>query len=247
MRGSTRPDTRVGLWGLLDRYPFTIGVSLTLLLLFLFAGMRSNGWPIHPDLRLALGANVSDLLRAEPWRLLTSAFLHYDPFHLVLNLVAILFWGRLLEVHFGSARLWVLYVVCALAGNALSALWQELLVWQGLARGSTSCVGASGAVFGLLFLGLITAQRAPERFGSWLFLLRSWIGLSFILAFLSGGPVDHANHLGGALTGILLAYLFPPRPGEDLAPAWGVWALVLAAGLLASFARVVWSLRSLHP
>lgn len=241
-----RPDTRSGLWGALDRYPFTIGVSAALLLLFLFAGFRSGGWPIHPDLRLALGSNSSDLVMAEPWRLLTSAFLHYEPLHLVLNLVVLIYWGRLAEVHYGSSRLFVLYMVCALAGNVLSTLWQELLVWQGVALGSVASVGASGAMFGLLFLLLITAQRAPARLGTLLLPLRSWIGMAFIIAFLVVGPIDHANHLGGALTGAALAVLFTPRPGEDLAPAWNAWALAFALGLLASFARIMWSLRGLE-
>jgi membrane associated rhomboid family serine protease len=239
----SRPDVRSGLWGFLDRYPFTLGVSLTFLMLFTFAGLRSQGWPVHPELRLALGSNSSDLALVEPWRLLTAIFLHYDPLHLVLNVLALVYWGRLLEVHFGSTRLWVLFVICGLVGGISSAGWQELMISQGMALGGVSTVGASGAVFGLLFLALITAQRAPERLGTLLFPLRSWIGIGFLLAFLISGPADHASHLGGALTGVALAYLFPPRPGEDLAPAWSTWAACLALAVLACFARVVWNLR----
>lgn len=241
---SSRADTRQGFWDFLDRYPFTIGVTLTCLALFLYAGYRSGGWPVDPELRYLLGVNDSALLLREPWRLLTSAFLHYDFFHLAFNLVAIVYWGRIFEIHFGSARLWVLYVICTLVSALCSAGWQEAAVGLGVRDAGAASYGASGAVFGLLFLGMITAQRAPGRLGSLQTELRGWIGIGFLLAFLrSTAPIDHAAHLGGSLAGLALGWLCHPRPGEDLSPAWGGWALAAALAVLASFGRVMWGLR----
>lgn len=241
-----RGDTRTGVLGFLDRYPFTIGVALTCLALFVFAGYRSGGWPVDPDLRQLLGANDSALLASEPWRLLTSAFLHYEVWHFGFNLFAIVYWGRLFEVHFGSARLWVLYFLMLIVASLCSAGWQEAAVGLGVQDAGASSVGASGAVFGLLFLCLMTAQRAPARFGTLLNQLRLWIGLSFLFAFFRSAPTDHAAHLGGAISGIALAYLFPPEPGEDLSPAWGTWAVALALAVVAAFARVLWTLKDVQ-
>lgn len=241
-----RGDTRSGALGFLDRYPFTVGVVLTCLALFVYAGYRSGGWPVDPDLRQLLGANDSALLSSEPWRLLTSAFLHYEIWHLGFNLFAIVYWGRLFEVHFGSARLWVLYCVTILVASACSAGWQEAAVAFGVQDAGASSVGASGAVFGLLFLCLITAQRAPARLGSLQNQLRIWIGLSFVFAFFRSAPTDHAAHLGGSLAGIALAYLFQPEPGEDLSPAWSAWAIALALAVVVSFGRILWTLRDLQ-
>lgn len=242
-----RADTRRGLWGFLDRYPFTLGVSLTCAALFVYAGYRSGGWPVDPDLRIALGANVSALALSEPWRLLTAPFLHYEILHLGLNVATILYWGRLLEIHFGSARLWVLYIVSGLVGSLCSALWQEGAIRFGVQQAGLASYGASGAVFGLLFLGLVLAQRAPARLGSLRPELSAWIGLSFLFAILNATPVDHAAHLGGSLAGAGLGWIFCPEPGEDLAPAWSAWGVVFALAVFAAFGRILWGLREFIP
>ncbi|MBL4847222.1 MAG: rhomboid family intramembrane serine protease [Planctomycetes bacterium] len=242
-----RGDTRRGIWGFLDRYPFTIGVVAICLSLFVYAGFRSGGWPVDPDLGLLLGANDSAQLAQEPWRLLTCGFLHYEVWHLGFNLIALVYWGRLFEVHFGSARLWVLYCVMLLVASLCSAGWQEAAVAVGVQSAGASSTGASGAVFGLLFLCLITAQQAPGRFGSLLLPLRAWIGLSFLFAFFRAAPTDHAAHLGGSIAGIALGYVCRPEPGENLPAAWAGWAIALALGVVGAFSWILWTLRDYQP
>src|ERR671936_2832772 len=52
------------------------------------------------------------------WRLLTAAFLHYGPFHLLMNMLALYWFGSLLEQRIGSAKFLLLYLVSGLAGSA---------------------------------------------------------------------------------------------------------------------------------
>ena len=52
------------------------------------------------------------------WRLLTAAFLHYGPFHLLLNMLGLYWFGSLLEQRIGSGRFVLLYVVSGLASSA---------------------------------------------------------------------------------------------------------------------------------
>src|ERR671923_129567 len=52
------------------------------------------------------------------WRLITAAFLHYGPFHLLLNMLALYWFGSLLEQRIGSGRFALLYIVSGLAGSA---------------------------------------------------------------------------------------------------------------------------------
>lgn len=243
MRHSDRPDLgRGGLLEQLDRYPFTLGVMLANALLFGFCAWKSRSLEIDPHVLHGLGANDVRLVTHEPWRLLTAAFLHLNVLHLLLNMWALHTIGRVLEVHFGSARIFVLYLLCALGGSLGSAGWQ-------FAQGQPAAsAGASGGIFGLIFLGWVYARSAPDRLGTLAERLRGWI---VTLALFSGfllatrpGLVDHAGHLGGALTGALLGTFVRPRPGGDVHPLWTVLAHGLALGSLAAFAAVVWTLRA---
>ena len=45
------------------------------------------------------------------WRLVTAAFLHYGPLHLLLNMLALYWFGSLLEQRIGSGRYLLIYLV----------------------------------------------------------------------------------------------------------------------------------------
>src|SRR5205823_601758 len=104
------------------------------------------------------------------WRLITAAFLHYGPFHLFLNMLALYWFGSLLEQRIGSGRFLALYLVSGLAGSAGALLWSPLV----------PTVGASGAIFGILGAGLVLEQQRDYVFGG------SALGIiviNFILTF----------------------------------------------------------------
>jgi len=63
------------------------------------------------------------LEQGEWWRLMTAAFLHYGPLHLILNMVALYWFGSLLEERIGSGRFLLVYLVSGLAGSAGALLW----------------------------------------------------------------------------------------------------------------------------
>lgn len=238
MRGTDRPD--VGEGGpleLIDRYPVTFGALAANVALYIFAATRSGGlMRIAGEVNLQLGANVWPLTPHEPWRLLTHAFLHHDLLHLVFNTLAILSIGRILEVHLGSARLWVCYVASALAGGVFSAGFQAL-------RGSALSVGASGAAFGLILCGFVYSTRAPERLGTLALSLRSWLVSAGIFSLLLFNQLDHAAHVGGAAAGALFGWRFDTRPREPHR-LWAPLSHLLALVCLAAFAAVVLRMRA---
>lgn len=240
MRNSDRPDVgRGGPLELLDRYPVTFGVLLANLALFVFALSRGGaaGLQVQPEVLYDLGANVYPTVRDEPWRLLTSAFLHNDLLHILFNSFALLAVGRVLEVHLGSARVWVIYVLSAIGGSVASDVWQYLRHAPALS------IGASGGAFGLILLGYVYASRVPERLGSFAMALRSWIVSAVIFSLLFFQNIDHAAHLGGAAVGALFGLRLSPRPGGEPHPAWTYAAHALALLSLAAFAAVVVRLR----
>ena len=85
----------------------------------------------------------------EWWRLMSAAFLHYGFIHLGLNMLALYWFGPLLERLVGSLRFLLLYLAAGLAGSA-GALWLSP---------NDITVGASGAIFGILGALLVLEQR----------------------------------------------------------------------------------------
>jgi membrane associated rhomboid family serine protease len=122
------------------------------------------------------------------YRLISSAFLHAGPIHLLFNMLALWWFGRSLEYVLGPGRYLGLYLASALAGAAGALLLSP----------DTPTVGASGAVFGILGAGLVLERRRIYVFGgSALAIVVINLILTFTISSISIG-----GHLGGLFGGI---------------------------------------------
>jgi membrane associated rhomboid family serine protease len=133
------------------------------------------------------------LEQGEWWRLVTAAFLHYGPIHLLLNMVALYWFGSLLEERIGSGRYLLLYLVSGIAGSAGALLWSGGFL--------TPTVGASGAIFGILGAGLVLERQRDYVFGG------SALGvivINFVFTFSISG-ISKGGHIGGLVGGIICA------------------------------------------
>jgi len=146
----------------------------------------------------------------EPWRMLTSTFLHSQGFlmHIGFNMYALYIIGRILEPMMGRLRFGLLYVLSGIGGSVAVLLLDHPL--QGV-------VGASGAVFGL-FGALLVITRA--RGGNFMPIL-ILVGINLVIGFIPGFNISWQAHLGGLLTGGALAavMVYAPRlaaRGEQL-------------------------------
>src|SRR5690606_19411697 len=83
---------------------------------------------------------VPALIPQRPWSVVTYAFLHADTLHLLFNMIGLFFFGPRLESVLGSGRFLGLYFTSAVAA-AIASLFTPF----------AAVVGASGAVFGVLF------------------------------------------------------------------------------------------------
>lgn len=132
---------------------------------------------------------VSD---GEWWRLVTSAFLHEDPIHLLLNMVLLFILGQMLEQVFGVGRFVAVYVAALFAGSLGVVLLGSF----------DATIGASGAVYGLLGAAVVYMRdRGINPF-------QTWVGAILILGVLwtFGRPnVSVGGHLGGLAGGALAA------------------------------------------
>jgi membrane associated rhomboid family serine protease len=167
----------------------------------------------------------------EWWRLITAAFLHYGPFHLLANMLALFWFGSLLEQRIGSGRFLMLYLVSGLAGSAGALLWSPLI----------PTVGASGAIFGILGAGLVLEQQRDYVFGG------SALGIiiiNFIFTF-SISSISKGGHIGGLIGGIVCA-LGLTRFGRGHAAYGRAGALgvaTIAAVGIAAVAIAYWKVR----
>ncbi len=137
----------------------------------------------------------------EPWRYLTAGFLHFSLVHIITNMICLLAWGVPLERGLGTSRFVVMFLASILGGSFLSVAMHDAPFIGAGASGGVS--GLLGALMGLWFLKRI---GVPASF----FVIN--IGLNIAVALFAPN-VDWQAHLGGFLTGMVLALVLAPRPG----------------------------------
>lgn len=137
---------------------------------------------------------------------LTYGFLHGGLTHLIVNMITLYSLGRAVVERIGSLRFAVLYLLTLIGGA-----WGFGLLSDSL----QPMVGASGALFGLA--GALIAWNYVDRFtfqmGLWpvarvvLFLF----ALNVVLWWAMNGQLAWQTHLGGFVTGWVVALLLDPR------------------------------------
>jgi len=178
-------------------------------------------------------------LLSEPWRIVSSAFLHIGPVHLLLNMWALVAFGRLLERVWGPRRYLVFYALCAASGGLISAL----------VHSRTLAAGASGAVWGLMtgeiaFLVRLRRQGDPRVQGSLARIAQPLI-INFLYSLTPG--IDMSAHLGGGVAGWILSGLIKPWSPEGAGwrkAAWGAGLGMAGCVALAIAHGRPWELRS---
>ncbi|MEZ2372759.1 rhomboid family intramembrane serine protease [Arthrobacter sp. RCC_34] len=167
-------------------------------------------WLIPGDFIFQNFAFANIYAGSEPWRMLTSAFLHSQGniLHLALNMYTLWIFGQALEPLLGRARYLALYLISAVGGSVGYLLLTPWLPVVGV-------VGASGAIFGL-FGAMLLVQR--RRGGP---MTQLWVLLAINLAFgfLVSGIAWQA-HLGGLVTGAACAAVLVGTGRSQRAPLW---------------------------
>lgn len=123
----------------------------------------------------------------EPWRIVTSAFVHAGLLHIGLNMLMLYQFGRQLEAVLGWKRYATLYGISLLGGSAGVLL---------IAPSNSLNVGASGAIFGLFaaYGVLLYSRKLP-----WQSLAAS-AGIWLVAGFIIPG-ISWQAHVGGAIAG----------------------------------------------
>ncbi|NHL66270.1 rhomboid family intramembrane serine protease [Burkholderia ambifaria] len=202
----------------------TILLAVVNTVIFVLMWRQASYGSLSNALLLDWGANFAPYtLTGQPWRLLTSAFLHGSWVHLALNMYMLVVLGTVLERVGGTLRFGVAYLLSALGGSLLSALWHgyhevgSTTFAFGVALASSGIrpvvsVGASGALMGLAGAAAAFAlQRRRDSAGDApvainLGALGQVIAINLGSGFLISG-IDQAAHLGGVVVGFVVGWL----------------------------------------
>ncbi len=133
------------------------------------------------------------------WQAITYMFVHYDHWHLIINMIMLWFFGPAIENVWGPKKFMFYYILCGI-GGALGAFIFSF---------NSATIGASGAIFGLL---VAYAVMFPETVVLVFFFFP--MKIKYAVIFFAGinllGAVSSSNsgiayvaHLGGALFGYL--------------------------------------------
>jgi len=160
---------------------------------------------------LGLSSNLLDFVY-HPWTLLSYSVIHLDLGHFVFNMLGLYWFGQILQDFLGPKKILFFYLFGAIAGGLLFLLIFNLIGPQSMAPPSSTLLGASGSVYGII---CGAAFLVPNYTMNLLFfgpVKLKYIAIATVLiAFVqipNGNPGGNIAHLGGALGGILyLKYL----------------------------------------
>ena len=141
----------------------------------------------------------------EYYRIFTCLFLHFEIAHLLNNMVMLGALGWNLELEIGKIRYIIIYFGSGIIGNIISLCYDLTLQQPAVSA------GASGAIFGLmgalLYVVIANRGRVGRLSGRGMLVM---VALSLYFGLTSSG-VDNLAHIGGLVSGFLLAVVLYRR------------------------------------
>jgi membrane associated rhomboid family serine protease len=159
-----------------------------------------------------------DFTETQPWRMLTSTFMHASVLHLLFNMFSLFIFGPIIEHAVGRVRFAALYLLAAFGGSVAVLLLAP----------TSAVVGASGAIFGLLGAFFIIQRRLGGNSTQLLVL----IGLNVAFGFIVPNVAWQA-HLGGLVVGAAVAAVYMATRHRSKKPVQIASVVGIAVALVA--------------
>jgi len=148
------------------------------------------------------------VFHVEIWRFFTLQFLHANIPHIFYNMLALYFFGPMVEPILGARRYLAFYLICGVASGAMFAVMCLLNILGD--NFATPLVGASGSIFGVLVAAAVVAPNEIVRIDFFFpVTIRTaallMLGIAVVMVLRNGDNAGgEAAHIGGALMGYLL-------------------------------------------
>jgi membrane associated rhomboid family serine protease len=202
-------------------------ITPTLIVLCVVAFV-AEGFPISgpPTTRFADDYFLSGigLFQHEYYRLVTAGFLHYNIFHILVNMYALYVLGYQLERILGWSRYLSLYLLSVVGGNVFVYLIDG---WQ------ASALGASTGIFGLLSAYYLVARKVGAGTGQILGL----IVLNLVISVSFRHTISLWGHVGGLITGAIVGAVLVYVPSRRWQLQAGALTLVLGVFVAAALLK----------
>lgn len=165
---------------------------------------------------LTLPADLSALL-LRPWSVLSYMFLHEEFFHILFNMFALYWFGKLFLMFHNEKQLIGLYLVGGLVGAAVYVAAFNLFPYFQPVVPVSVVLGASGSIMAII---VATAIQSPNMEMRIMFIGNvklKYIAIIAVLMSFFGVTSNNAGgeivHLGGALAGYI--FIVSLRQGKD--------------------------------
>lgn len=194
------------------RTPLTNALAVAMIVVWVLVAISVGVGQAAIDAGFIPASVGRDIGQAVPVYLtpLTSSFLHGGMMHLFFNCVMLVFCGRWVESVLGSRLTGALFLI-----GAYAAAFAQ---WLPEPESMVPVIGASGAISALVgAYAMMFSQKRVEAIGPVsahqvriLWLAAAWIGIQLLIGLTfneggSGGGIAIWAHIGGFLTGLLLA------------------------------------------
>jgi len=211
-----------------------VGINVAVFVAMTLTGVSPVAPATGPLLKW--GANWGPLsLGLQPWRMLSSNYIHAGILHIGLNMWCLWNLGFLAERIFDPWTYVLTYTACGLSGS-IASLWLHPMVVG---------VGASGAIFGLAgaLIAALYLGHLPIPPGAVRSTLRSLVAFAgYNLFFGAISPfIDNSAHIGGLLCGLAIGALLAKHlmAPPEVRKAWrGITFIAAAVVLLVLFEMV---------
>ena len=153
---------------------------------------------------------IGAILRGEKVRMFSSAFLHVDYMHLILNMYVLYMFAPIIIQDLGIVKFLILYFGSLIAGNVLTISYHKKELYY-------TAVGASGAVAGIIYATiLLNPDMQLVMFPLPIPIPGYVFGVGYLVYSIYGmknkvGNIGHAAHLGGSVGGYALMLLVYPE------------------------------------
>jgi len=192
---------------------FIIAVCMAVFLVEILYGLQYGNFG-DENFKVALsnffkeyGFSFQNLFNGRWWTIFLSSFLHADPEHLLLNMTALFFFGRVVEMDIGRKKFIMILLISSIVGN-ISFLVSSLFLGS-----METVIGASGVVFGLMGTAMLIKPLEfvlfPYIIPIPLILVAVFYTLYNIAAFflvatnIEESNISYITHISGLVVGIL--------------------------------------------